>query len=204
MVMPPNQQPQRPNLDFIMNPGPPPKKSLLPAGNSTMQRAIFAGVILVLLIIGLVVVSNLLSADTKELKATFTKAAQQQTELVRVAQLGNSSVSQTAKNLGLNTSLTIASDQKLLVSTLAAHKVKISDKSLGKLANTETDKSLETAKAASNFDATFIGILDEQLKAYQTTLNDAYSHSKNKAVQETLRTEYAHAGLLVKQAEAQP
>lgn len=197
--MPP-QQPNKPNFDFIVNPGQAPKKQLLPTGGSAVQRAIIVGVGVVLLIIAAVVVNSLLTSGSKEQQATLLKAAQQQAELVRVANLGTTASTQDIKNLAINTSLTMTSDQKQLIDTLASAGMKINQKQLLLGKNPDTDEAFAAAQAAANFDATFTASITEQLTAYQTTLQNAYNNSRNPDVQGLLKQQFANAGLLLQQA----
>lgn len=188
MLMQPQNQ-----YDFITNPGKPPKKPLLPTGNS-MQARIFIvlGGVLVLLIVG-ILVATLISSSGKGQKETLLKAAQQQTELIRVSKTGiDNARSPAARNLAVTTNLTLQSDQKALLTH-----VKASQKQLALSKDTKTDIALTTAEQSNKFDEVFTETIQSQLAAYQKTLKTAYDGTSSKSLKTSLSEQYTHAGTLI-------
>jgi len=201
--MPPQQSQNQPNFDFIMNPNQPSaKKSLLPAGNSTKQRvaivAIIGGVLLVFLLLLMLILGG--GGDNKQ---NLLKVAQQQTEIVRIANMADQSNDQSLKNLAANTSVTIASDQSRLAGTLAGNGIAFKKKELALGQNSKTDQVLEDAKAAANFDAVLRDTLIELLTDYQASVKLAYENSGNADVKNQLDATYINTGNLLKQAKPQ-
>jgi hypothetical protein len=197
---PPPYQPVTPRhnpYEFITNPGPPPKKSLLPKVNSKKQRLIIAvaGAV-VLLLIGLILLS-LLNSGSAALKADYLKLLQQQTELIRVSDVGATKAKQSeAKNLAITAKLTLTSQQieTLKLAKSAGAETNPKFLTLGK--NAQTDTQLTTAEQANQFDVTFVKTMLEGLQAYQQTLKKVQdaSDANTKA---TLSTYYSAVSSLI-------
>lgn len=201
MDMQPQQTPNPGgNYDFIMNPNQAPKRPLLPGGNSMAQRAVMVAIGAVVLMIIIIIVSSLLNSGPDN-KLSLIKATQQQTEMVRVSDLTNTSGSQTTRNIALNTSLTLASDSQKLQAALAERGIKIKQKQLLAGKNPDTDKKLDQAKAASAYDTTFLQIMDDSLGDYQATLQDAFTNSHSPTLKQLLSQEFTNAKLLRNQID---
>ena len=199
--MPPQQQPQG-HYDFIMNAGQQPKRSIFPGGNSPLQRyAIVIGGIGILIILVIVVFSSLFSSGDGN-KEVLLKVAQQQSELTRVAEFSLAESTPPARGIAISTSFAMRSDQRKLLAVLGQNGVKFGDKQLTLLKDRATDERIKNAKAAANYDATLVDVLDEQLTAYQATVKQAYNNSKNPAVKEVLAQNFESAGLLLKQIDS--
>jgi hypothetical protein len=194
MDMQPQQTPGHNNYDFIMSPNQPTQPSRL-SGSSKTQRILFVGISAIVLIILIIIVSSLLNSGPNN-KETLLKITQQQTELARIAQLNTAGASQTTKNVAMNTSITLTSDRNQLLKTLAARGIKIKDNQLIASRNLNIDKTLDQARAASAFDATFLQTLEESLTDYQTTLKTAYDQSESKSIKQELSHDYSDAKLL--------
>jgi hypothetical protein len=189
------------NYDFILNAGQKPKKSLLPSGNSTLQRiAVIGGLAAVALIMIIVLVSLMHSSG--EDKTVFLKTLRDQSEINRIATVGvTKATGPAAKNIAVSAAATTQSDQKILTDTLQKHGIKYKANQL-QSKNAETDSRLETALAAATYDQTLLEILDEQLTAYQTDLQQAHDKTKSQSIQSALNFSYNNAKLLREQIEA--
>ena len=189
MVMQPQENPYQ----FITDASNKPKGSLLPGGNSKQGRIIVAVVGLVILLIVGFVVMSLISSSGNSGKEDLLKAAQQQTELIRVSKLGiDKARDSSARNLAINTNLSLQSDQATLLSLS-----KVSPKQLGLTRSTKTDIALTTAEQSNKFDEVFTQTIQTSLAQYQATLKSAYDHSSGKKLKTALNDMYAHAGLLI-------
>lgn len=196
--MPPYEKPKT-AYDFITAPPQAQAKKSFFAGGYKQRLPLIAGGGVALLFV-VILLSSLLNSGPSN-QDTLLRILQQQTELSRVAQLGVKDAEQTTMNLAYNTSVTAQSDQAKLVTSLAAKNVKFKDKQLAVGKDTKTDELLTAARAASNFDETFLQTLDEQLEDYQATLQDAYTNSGSKEVKTTLSDSYANSKLLRTQLE---
>lgn len=187
--MPPYEKPKT-AYDFITKPPEGLKKS------STLgaKLPLIAGGGVALLIV-LFILMKLFTGGSDN-STRLLNAAQQQTEIARVATLGTTTGAQPTKNIAFNTSYSMTSDSQKLVTVLAANGVKIKAKQLAGKADPKTDESLKAAKAAANFDETFLKTLDEELADYQATLQEAHDNSKNQAVKKVLSDNYANSQLL--------
>jgi hypothetical protein len=188
--------------DFIMNPtGPQKRKSgRLPSisGGSGSQRSLL---LLVggggLLVIVLMILYSIFGGvpDNKE---QLIKVAQQQHELIRIAEIGVKESRDTqSRNLAMTAKLSLTSDQAPLLAALKKQKVKIGNKQLNGQKNVKTDQMLETAKNNNRFDEEFMEFMQEQLVDYQKNLNVAHKETVNKNLKATLKLQYENASVII-------
>ncbi len=193
--------PQNPNPDynFIMNNGQPAKKSLLPKGNSTLQRVLVFAVLAAVLITAVAVVfSFLFSSKTNNTEKLVTIAAKQ-TELARVAAIGEKeAVGTDAKNLASTVSLSLISGQQQLVDVIKKQGRKIGSGELDGTKNAQTDQQLTTAGQSNQFDEKFTEIMQAGLRDYQKDLSDAHNASTSTLEKQTLENLFNQVKLLTK------
>jgi hypothetical protein len=97
--------------------------------------------------------------------------AQTQQEVVRVCDQGVQKAKEpTARNLAINCSTSVQTDQSKLLSYLAGLHVKVKTKQLGVLANHDTDKALSAATASSSYDTVFKTVSIKQLTIYMNLI----------------------------------
>lgn len=189
--------------DFIMQPGSAARRTMpfpVSSTNKTTKLLIVAaGLVVLVLLFG--IVSSLLSKPAPS-TADLIKAAQEQTELIRVAHIGDTNaVGATALNNALTTETTLGSANQQLLTYLAKQHVTVSAKTLALTQNKQTDAQLSSALAASTFDTTFEDILQLQLQAYQATLKAAYTANPGPNGRQLLSQQYLGAGLLLEQSQ---
>lgn len=200
-------QPQLSNdYDFIMDPGKPPRQSMLPglpggSGNPIIKRVgVVLGIVIVIIIL-FVVGSSLLGGSGNTPKLTLV--AEQQNELIRVATLATTIGAQQSSqpNLDFTQSclLSITSAQQALVSFLGQNGVKLSTKTLALAQNSQTDTTLNTAVAASTFNAAYSTVMQNQLGLYKTSLQNAYKTAGNTTEKQLLLSDYTGAQLLLQE-----
>jgi hypothetical protein len=203
---PPPQEPQR--YDFFLNPPPAPKKSKIPipipnvpgTKDPFIRKVIMIGGGGLLLIIIVAVLASLIFGG-KNNSATLVTLAQQQNEMIRVATEAAPNISQqTAKNLDQDVGLSLTTSQEQLLAYLKNHGQKVGTKELALTQSTATDTQLTNAEAASNLDAVFTQIMQQQLQAYMQGIKQDYNASKNTALRQLLNTEYSVSVLLLNQA----
>lgn len=193
---------QQGQYDFIMNPAKPPKKSplgsLLPSGGSSLRHRLLVvvaggGLLLVILFM----VSSFIfkgSGSADDLVAV----ALQQTELMRVADIGSSKAhTADALNLARTTKLTISSQQQTLLPVIKSQGRKLEAKDLNAGKNAETDRILSSAEQSNQFDEVFISTLQTSIANYQKALKKAYDNSSSTKIKQTLDNDYAQAKLLL-------
>jgi hypothetical protein len=199
--LPPAPPPMMPTgpanpYDFLQN-NPVPKKSLLPGGNSKIGRLIIALVIFVVLVIVGIIVMNILSAPNRALVNDMVLAAQQQNELIRVADIGiKDAVSPDTKNLAINTKLTLETDQRKLKAVVDKSK-NLDEKTLALGRDDATDKTLTSAKQTNSFDEVFTKLLQKELQEYQLTLKRVHDNASNQTTKQVFAEQYSHAKLLL-------
>jgi hypothetical protein len=191
---PPQHNPGDPNdpYAFIMNNGVPQPtgKFNLPKGNSTLQRAlIFGGGFLLLIIVGSMALS-VLSGGNGHNEQLLT-LAQEQTEIVRIADLAQNERavrSSTTQNLASSTSLSVNTSK---LQTLALIKgKKPGEKTLGLKHSSKTDSLLTDAASNNEYDQVFTDTLTTKLKAYQGDIKKLYAGNKSQKEKAVLETAY--------------
>ncbi len=187
-----------PDYEFIMNPGAPKKKGMLAAGGSTGQRVmIVIGLVVFLLIIFVLFLSFL--SGGKDSSQKLLGLAQEQTEMLRISDVGIIKAREsTAKDLAVDTRLTIQTDHNNTVDRLSKLGKKANAKELGLKRSSQTDQALDSAAINNKFDEEFIKIIQAQLTAYRTNLKDAFDSTSSKVEKEFLEAGYASTNLLLK------
>lgn len=202
----PYEAPQGPqsNYDFFLNAEKPPKRKLLPnlgGGSSLAVRAVVIAVLLFAVIIIVAIGISLFGGSGKQPK--LLTVAQDQNELVRVATeattTGQDQSTQTTLNFAESAMLGLTSDQLQLTNYMAAHGGKPSAGQLAATKNTSTDTTLSNSIASSSFNATFINIMQNQLKSYEADLQSAFQSANTTAEKQLLTNEYGNAKLLLQQ-----
>lgn len=200
--MPPGNQNQ---YEFIMSSGQKSKKPglTLPSGNSQNQRiAIFAGLILIVIIFLFLMMSLMKSGG--EDKAQYKAVVQTQNELIRVAGLASvePSTGQAIKNTAANLQTVVTSDRQALIGTLQQKGITLKEKDLIGIPDPNTDQRLTSARAAANYNDTVLAVLNEQLVSYQAKLKQTYDKTKSQTIKDNINQAYQHTGLLQKQLSA--
>jgi hypothetical protein len=183
--------------DFIMQ-----KKSMGDGGplNSAALRSrilIAFGGAIILLVVGAIVFSFIFKGGDKA-SADLLTAAQQQNELIRVADIGTKKSRSTATvNYATTTELSLQTDQRLLLANMKANKLGVSTKTLEATKNTATDSALTVADQNNSFDTAFTTTLQTQLNTYRQTIKRAYDATTNKKTKQLLSNCYAHVNTLL-------
>lgn len=160
-------------FDFIMNPGSPQKKSLLPGGPKAKMILVFGGIGAVILLF-LIIILSVLSGGSSATD-NLVVVAQKQNEVVRIADIGTKSAgSEKTKKLATMSKLVVASDQKIMIDYLSKEGTKVDSKRLALGANSKTDQELEAAESNGRFDEVFTQTMLTLLKEYQRSLRTGY------------------------------
>jgi hypothetical protein len=188
---------QQPNqYDFIMG-SPNAPKQPFSFKNGPSNRLFFLVIIGAAVLIIPFIIYMMLFAGAPDNKAQLTKLVQQQTELIRVSEIGlKQSRDNAARNLAKTTSLSVSSDLASLKASLNSQKVKTPAKLLNGGKNTQTDQLLTTAGQNNRFDEAFLKELQEELTAYQKSIKSAYEVTTNKKLKDTLSVQYKNASIL--------
>ncbi|GEM_PF-1596704 len=183
--------------DFIMsaNTAPPKvQKKHLPK----LFAIVGAGAVLV--VVAFVIMSF---ANRNTSAPVLLQIAQQQTEIVRVAQLNFSKLDDSkVKNFSVNTSLTLASTQAEYLKFLAANDAAVDEKVLTAGMDTKTDDTLKAAAGNGTLDSTTTTVLIDELTDYQRSLTAAYQGSQNQTARATYKAMFDEAALLIEQGKS--
>lgn len=198
--MQPNQD-HHPDYNFIMNPAPKAKKRLFSGGDK--KQRLLMGIIaggLAVLVLG-ILLSSLFGGGSNS-NDRLVGLIQRQTELVRVAELGQKDASATdAKNLAVNVKLSMLSAKNATTAALTKNGGKLNSKEVGLLKNTKTDETLAAAKQANRYDETFVSTLQSELTTYQQELSDVFEVAASQAEKALLQDLYNQTKVLTNTTE---
>jgi hypothetical protein len=201
---PPQQTPPPQNpYEFIVSPAPPSRKSplsRLPGFKDPFiaKVVMLLGGIILLLIVGAVLSSLLFKGKTNV--QDLIGIAETQNEIVRIATQGTTQSSfQVTKNLAINSELSVQTNQQQFLNYLSKHGTKVGSKTLALKKSSTTDQQLTTAIQSSNFDNVFVQLMQQQLQAYITELEQAEGNSSSTTAKQLINTSLTAAKILLAQ-----
>jgi hypothetical protein len=212
--MPPAQPPSQPDnqypqpapqhdparYEFIMSPGQPGRRGLLPGGAPNVRMLALVGGAVVAIIILFVVIASLLGGGKSD-SSSLVLIAERQAELARVAQLGSqNAVSQDTQNFAANAGASLTTSEQNMLAYLKQNGVKLSNKQLLLKMNSKTDAALTAAKESGTYDSTFVSEMQSELTSYQAALNTAEKSAAGKTEKQVLNDAINGAVLLLKQS----
>jgi len=191
-------QPDQNQYDFIFNdPNKKAKKSFLPRGSKN-QWIIFVAIGASILIVLALIVAAIFSSAGKGSTEALVSVAKQQTEVIRIADIGvDKATGSEARNLAITTKLSLTTSQKQVIAAIQKGGRKLSNQELAGALNPKTDTLLTSAEQAGKFDEVFLETLKTQLTAYQNELRQAQSAVSSKANKEILANAIKQVTLLL-------
>lgn len=189
------EQSHHPDYNFIMNPASPSKKRLLGGGSKQRLLVIIAGGLLLLLVIFMLF--SLAFGGRTDNTERLVGLVRQQTELIRIASIGEKQVSNSQiKNFATTARLSLTSSKNELTGLISKQGRKLEAKDLAGPDSNQTDQALTQAQQANRFDETFNQTLAAGLKAYQQEITEAFEASDAKAERAVLQSIYNQAKVL--------
>lgn len=189
--MPQNNSP----YDFIMSPQQKSGRGF--NGNFKQRLIIVAGGGLLLLIAAIIFIS-VIGSSGKSGTDSLISLAQQQNEIVRVAELAESKATDSAtKNFAVTTQLSVKSAQTQVLAQLGKSGHKLKPDQLALKQNGDTDKQLDNAATAGNFDKTFEELMQKELAKYRTALQSAYTNASSTNERQLLEASFTSASNLL-------
>lgn len=189
-------QPDKNPYDFILNSQT--TSTAARGGGGMKQRIIVAVVGAIVLVLIIVTGSSLLFGGGDADANSLTSLAQRQTELVRVAADGaDRAKDNEAKNLAVNTQLSFMTAKSQTVELIGKFGEKPTESVLILKQDNKTDQALDAAATNGTYDATFIRIITDGIKAYRVEVEKAFKASSNKQVKEFLQQNYKTSGYLI-------
>lgn len=169
----------------------------------TKQRvAVFAGLVVVLLTAGFVVMSLLSSAGKGSTQLLY-KAAAAQADLIDLSGIGSQKARDPQlRTLAATSEATYISQNKALLSIMAKQGIKADKKEIAKYQVNSYKKALEDAETSGTFDVSFAALLTQRADAYRNTLQAAYADQKSQSAKNELAAQYKAVGLLIKRDTA--
>lgn len=186
MLMQPQEIPPNPNpnMDFIMNSGPAPKKGFsLPKANLPRPVKLAIGGVVVLFII--IVLSSVLFANKSGNYQPYLSALARAQEISRVSALAqDDSQDQAVQNLAATVQTSLSSQQAQITAYLKTNKASFSPKQLAADTDKTSDNQMQTAAQNNNLAGVYQAYLKQNLALYKADLSAAYTKAgpKGKAI----------------------
>lgn len=140
---------------------------------------------------------SLFFSSNKSGTESLVAAAQQQTELIRIADIGTQKARTTAgRNIAITTKLSLESEKAPLLAAIKQQGRNISGKELSAGKKLTTDKLLTNADQSNRFDEVFIEKIQADLVIYQKALKTAYDQATDKKAKQALSDQYKKASIL--------
>jgi len=198
-------QPQAPtppdptSYDFILNHNPAKPKRFAPPIHSSSLRGrilIVLGGILLLLVM-FIVFSSLLGSGGNT--TALVGLAEQQQELIRVADLGanQQQASPATQDLATTAKLSLETTQTETLALLKKNGHKVSPVQLASRKNLSTDQAFTTAAESNTFDTAFTDTLQNELKTYRLSLQSAFKTSTKSSEKKLLQASFNSATLII-------
>lgn len=144
------------------------------------------------------IASYILTRASKQTTARMVSIAQEQQELMRIADIGTSKArTSAAKDFAVNVRLSIDTSQKEILALLKKRGHKLNIQLLSKKKNAKTDQLLNEAFLTNRFDDTFSETVRGQLLAYRQRLQETYKGSTNKTEKEVLAKNFKDVSILL-------
>lgn len=175
------------------------KKLSLPGGNSFKSRIFLLVGGGIALIIVIILASSLLFGGKESNAQALVSLAAKQQEIIRISDLGiTGAIDPNVKALAQTTKLSVASQQKQLITYLASKKKKASAAQLAANKNTATDKELTAAAESNKFDEIFEQTIKAELAEYNEDVEKAYNSASNVTAKNLLKTSFVSTEYLLK------
>lgn len=188
--------------EFIMVPNTKPKHALLGGGQKSPIKllAVVGGGAILLIIIGVIITSLIPSSSST---TSLTTIAQEQQEIMRVAQLGEGqATSETTRGLAYTVDLSVGTSQTKVLKYLGDHNKKLSVKELALKKDSSSDATLTAAQASNTYDSALEKLLTTQLQTYLSDLQQAYKTSSGAVAKSVIQSSFSAGKSLLSQAQA--
>ncbi|HVX24059.1 MAG TPA: hypothetical protein VG992_01820 [Candidatus Saccharimonadales bacterium] len=193
-----------PSYDFIMDPSKGSAHLGAKPSTGVRSRLLIAAGGGIIVIIALLIGVKLFSKPSP-LTPVLTAVAKQQQELIHLTgdDLNNNNESQylssTHSDFAITVNASVTSSQSQMLSYMQSNGVDIDTKILAQTFNSSLDDQLTTAVSAGNFDSVFTSLVAQQLKAYQTALQQAYNTVQGPVGRGLLQDDFQQTQLLLTQ-----
>ena len=187
--------------EFIINHNTPKARLFNFGGGSLALRlAILVGGLVVLFTVIALVVALLAPKGNAE---SLRQIAQQQQEILRVANLADNNVTdQNVKNFVANVDASMRTSKIQTLAFLDAHNIKMEPKTLALGRDTKTDVLLQNAAAAGTYDSTAVDTLTTQLETYEALLKSTSKQTSSKQTLKVLQDCFNSVYMLLKQSDS--
>lgn len=197
--------PDGPNpYEFILSGNQAPRRGLSPGGLGK-QAVIFLAIAIVIGLIAIFILFRLVLGGGESSAKNLLDIAQQQAEIIRIADDGEEKARSTqTRALAATTKLSLTTAQSQILELLKKQGQKPGVKELGVKKSTKTDDTLTRALQNNRYDEAFTEVIAELLTIYRKSLAQAYEQTASKKDKEQINDMYKQAGLLVGEKPASP
>jgi len=165
----PPQQPVQNQYDYILNSQSTNKRpAAFGTGGGQKQRILVSIIFIVVVLIIVIVGFAVFQSATKKDYSGYKTALEQQTEIIRIADLGAAKArTASVKNYASSVKSITSSEKTDTAAFLKGASVKIDEKAIALKRDASNDKLLETAEQAKQYDEKLISILNGLVITYQ-------------------------------------
>ena len=175
------------------------KKSLLPKDGSIKSRLLILASVGIVLIFAIIAISSLLGGGKENNAQLLTNLAAEQTEIIRIADLGiKGSTNPDTLAYLQTTKISVTAEQVKILGYLTLNKVKVTPLQLNAKLNKTIDAELVSATASNQFDEVVVTKIKESLKVYSANLSITYKSAGNPTSQKILSESFNSTSVLLK------
>jgi len=190
--------------EFILNPSQAPKPERIGGHKGFIMKIVLIILGVILLMIGLTVVTNILSSSKNKAVDNLKSIPLAQQQVIHITDDAVNTVSdQALKNFSITAKLTIMGQQRSMITYLAQQGVKTTEKQLTAAPSASIDALLKQAKENSTYDTIYTQQIQKQMTAYLSTLNTTYKSVTGPTARKLLKTDYDQTQQLLKMLPAE-
>ncbi len=180
--------PEKTPYDFIMDPAQKRNAPLSPAG-ALKQKFIPIALFLVFIITAIIVAFSLLSSIGKTNNQDLINVQAQQTELLRIINLGQKNLSDiTVKNKLATLDAIVTTDEKQVSDLLTTRKEIVTKLQLNALTDKDIDASFESARQDGTYDAVVQEAVSSRSNKYYSALKTSFAEASTAKEKQLLKT----------------
>jgi hypothetical protein len=179
-------QPNKNPYDFILDPSQPSKSGMSFGGGKKkiIPILLFLSAVVVIIIVGVSLISSVGKVNNQDL----INVRAQQTELLRIIDIGKKDLSDIALKNNLATlEATVASDEKQIADLLKGREEVTTSLALKSLRDKDVDAAFDAAKQDGTYDKVVLDEISKRSNAYfnslKTALNDSASNKETRLLE---------------------
>ncbi len=193
------QSPQQPTDPFAFLNEQPKKRSPIPNlinGRSRNQRIIVVAIGAIVLIILVAIFNWILGLNSNFNMGQLNQVMGQEQEIINLASIAiSNSTNQSYLNFSYTAIASASTDQSNIIKLLADNGIKANPKNF--VLQPSADAQLNQAIQSSNFDSSFTPVMMQQLRLYESIVNNEYKASNLPIIKSYMATDFKNTELLI-------